>query len=145
MKRHLFYTFLWIFIATSALALLGVTGVIHIVDGYLGLLVTAFLTQLAAAVIAVFRAAKFFENEFQESKVVTKAIAPHSSLDALHLRWRGFVWRSLTLSRPRHNRRGRVRIDAFEQLPRETAVAPPHALTPTKTGGGVRVRLSLCH
>jgi hypothetical protein len=64
MKRHLFYTILAIFIVTSVVTLLGVTGVIHIADGYLTALLSAFLIQSAAAVLAVFKRADFFsENE----------------------------------------------------------------------------------
>jgi hypothetical protein len=67
MKRHLFYTFLGIFIATSVVTLLGVTGIIHIVDGYLWPLVAAFLIELAGAVVAVFSRAEFFHNPLETS------------------------------------------------------------------------------
>ena len=62
MKRHLFYTLLVIFAITSLITLLGVTGIIHIVDGYLWPLVGAFLIELAGAILAVFRRAEFFDD-----------------------------------------------------------------------------------
>ena len=63
MKTHLFYTFLAIFAATAIVTLLGVTNVIVIREGYLTALVSAFLIELAGAVIAIFRSAKFFAPE----------------------------------------------------------------------------------
>ena len=63
MKTHLFYTFLAIFAATSAVTLLGVTNVIAIHEGYLTALVSAFLIELAGAVIAIFKSANFFAHE----------------------------------------------------------------------------------
>jgi hypothetical protein len=62
MKKHLFYTFLVIFGATAVVALLGVTGVIGIQEGYLTPLVAAFLIELGGAVIAIFKGANFFEE-----------------------------------------------------------------------------------
>ena len=63
MKTHLFYTFLVIFAATSVVTLLGVTSVITIREGYLTALVSAFLIELAGAVIAIFKSADFFASE----------------------------------------------------------------------------------
>lgn len=63
MKTHLFYTFLVIFAATAVITLLGVTNVITIREGYLTGLVTAFLIELAGAVIAIFKSANFFAAE----------------------------------------------------------------------------------
>ena len=63
MKTHLFYTFLVIFAATSVVTLLGVTSVIVIREGYLTALVSAFLIELAGAVIAIFKSADFFGSE----------------------------------------------------------------------------------
>jgi hypothetical protein len=62
-KAHLFYTFLVIFAATSVVTLLGVTSVLTIRDGYLTALVSAFLIELAGAVIAIFKGADFFASE----------------------------------------------------------------------------------
>jgi hypothetical protein len=63
MKRHLFYTFLWIFGITSIITLLGVIGVIKISDGYLSALVSAFLIESAGAVVAIFKRADFFSDD----------------------------------------------------------------------------------
>jgi len=63
MKRHLFYTFLGIFLATSIVTLLGVIGAINIASGYLTSLVAAFLIELAGAVIAIFQRADFFSTD----------------------------------------------------------------------------------
>ena len=63
MKAHLFYTFLVIFAATSVVTLLGVTSIITIRDGYLTALVSAFLIELAGAVIAIFKSADFFSSD----------------------------------------------------------------------------------
>src|SRR5436189_27513 len=66
MKRHLFYTFLVIFVATTIVTLLGLIGLIHIPGGYLTGLVSAFLVELAGAVVAIFRRADFFTDEDQK-------------------------------------------------------------------------------
>ena len=71
MKAHLFYTFLVIFAATALVTLLGVTNVIVIKDGYLTALVSAFLIELAGAVIAIFKSADFFDRN--ENKISTEA------------------------------------------------------------------------
>lgn len=63
MKTHLFYLFLAIYVITVALTLLGITGVLPIKDGYLMPLVTAFLIELAGAVVTIFRSADFFSSE----------------------------------------------------------------------------------
>jgi hypothetical protein len=69
LKTHLFYTFLAIFAATSVVTLLGVTNVIPIHGGYLTALVTAFLLELAGAVIAIFKSANFFASEKGETTI----------------------------------------------------------------------------
>lgn len=66
MKKHLFYTFLVIFIATAIVTLLGITGIIDIKEGYLTPLVAAFLIELGGAVIAIFKGTNFFEKEQDE-------------------------------------------------------------------------------
>jgi hypothetical protein len=63
LKIHLFYLFLAIFAATSIVTLLGVTNVIEIREGYLTALVSAFLIEVAGAVIAIFKSANFFGGE----------------------------------------------------------------------------------
>jgi len=69
MKRHLFYTFLGIFIATSAVTLLGVLGVVTIAKEHLDKLVLAFLVQLAFAIISLFRKADFFPPDLVVKEV----------------------------------------------------------------------------
>lgn len=68
MKKHLFYTFLAIFSATALVTLLGVTNVFNISDNYLKYLVTAFLVELAGALVAVFWKTEFFKDEDDEKK-----------------------------------------------------------------------------
>jgi hypothetical protein len=63
MKTHLFYSFLAIYLITAALALIGITGILSIRDGYLAPLMSAFLIESAGAVVAVFRRADFFSPE----------------------------------------------------------------------------------
>lgn len=76
MKKHLFYTFLGVFVVTAIVTLFGVTGVITIKEEYLKPLVYAFLIESAGAVIALFRAAKFFDKETSTSITVTPVRAP---------------------------------------------------------------------
>jgi hypothetical protein len=59
LKVHLFYTFLSVFIITTIVTLLGVTGVIAIKDSHLKLLAAAFFIELVGAVIAILRVASF--------------------------------------------------------------------------------------
>lgn len=66
MKKHLFYTFLTIFVATSLVTLLGITDLVTIKEGYLNALVAAFLVELGGAVIAIFKSTNFFKKEDEE-------------------------------------------------------------------------------
>ena len=59
-EAMLFYTFITIFIATAAVTLLGVVGVISIPEPQLSVLVGALLVELAAAVVALYRRTDFF-------------------------------------------------------------------------------------
>jgi len=59
MKRHLFYTFLVIFIVTTIITLLGVIGLIKIPHDLLWALVSAFLIELSGAVIFIYRRMDF--------------------------------------------------------------------------------------
>jgi hypothetical protein len=68
MKKHLFYTFLLIFAVTAAITVLGLVHAIDIADGYLKVLVAAFLIESAAALVAVFRGAEFFKDEDRADK-----------------------------------------------------------------------------
>lgn len=56
----LFFTFLAIFAATAIVTLLGVIGVFYIRDDHLNWLLSAFLLELAGAVVQIFRDAPFF-------------------------------------------------------------------------------------
>lgn len=55
MKKALFYAFLAIFVATAAVTLLGITGVVAIDEFYLRGLFAALLLELVAVVIGLFR------------------------------------------------------------------------------------------
>jgi len=63
MKKHLFYTALAIFIATSAVTLAAIFRLVPIEEKYLDKLIWAFLIQLAAAIISLFRRTNFFSEE----------------------------------------------------------------------------------
>ena len=58
----LFYTFIAIFVATALVTLLGVGGAIDIPNSQLTILLTAFLVELAGAVIALFARTDFFAD-----------------------------------------------------------------------------------
>jgi hypothetical protein len=62
MKKHLFYTFLLIFVATATITLLGILRIVHIDDFYLRGLFSAFLVELGGAVIGLFKKVDFFTN-----------------------------------------------------------------------------------
>ena len=62
----LFYSFIAIFIATAVITLLGVVGVIEIPTTQLNMLLGAFLLELAAAVVALFRRTDFFPRPGEE-------------------------------------------------------------------------------
>lgn len=63
MKRHLFYTFLSIFIATASVTLLGITKAVSIDDKYLTPLFGALLIELVGTVIGMYRGVNFFDDE----------------------------------------------------------------------------------
>jgi len=67
MKKALYYSFLGIFIATALITLLGILNVIHIDGFYLKALMGAFLVEMAAALIAVFRKTDFFSEKNNSS------------------------------------------------------------------------------
>jgi len=78
MKKHLFYTFLVIFVATAIVTLLGVTGVVRVPSGYLTALITAFLVESAGAVVAIFRGADFFsEDEHKYASTIGRVQEEH--------------------------------------------------------------------
>ncbi|MGD0020226.1 MAG: hypothetical protein ABSD62_13315 [Candidatus Limnocylindrales bacterium] len=63
MRKALFYTFLAIFVATAAVTLLGITGVVAIGDFYLKGLFSALLLELVGAVIGLYKATPFFQPQ----------------------------------------------------------------------------------
>ncbi|ELV8627365.1 hypothetical protein QNF03_004098, partial [Vibrio cidicii] len=62
MKKHLFYTFLYLFIATAVITLAGITRLIPIDDFYLKGLFYSLILELSGAVIFVYRKADFFDD-----------------------------------------------------------------------------------
>jgi len=62
MKKAFFYSFLAIFVLTSGVTLLGVTNVVAIKEGYLNALFGSLILELITAMIALFRATRFFED-----------------------------------------------------------------------------------
>jgi len=69
MKKHLFYSVLFIFVVTSVVTLAGIAGFLTIPDKNMEKLEWAFLGQLAAAVITLFRKTDFFGEE-QDRRIV---------------------------------------------------------------------------
>ena len=75
MKEHLFYTFLGFFALTGIVTLLGIVGVLTIPDFYLKALFSASVLQLIGAVVAIFKGARFFqENGSPRSYIVRLVI-----------------------------------------------------------------------
>jgi hypothetical protein len=63
MKQEvLFYSFIAIFILTAIVTLLGVVGVVTIGGTQLNMLLSAFLIELAGAVVALYRRTNFFDQ-----------------------------------------------------------------------------------
>jgi hypothetical protein len=60
MKKHLFYTFLGVFIATAVLTLMGIAGAITIPKEYLTPLFAALILALTGSVVGLFKATDFF-------------------------------------------------------------------------------------
>jgi hypothetical protein len=76
----LFYTILGIFAATAVVTLLALIGFLHIDAANLKLLVTAFLIELAAAVLAIFKMAPFFKSS---SSTVASLAKSMEAVDAV--------------------------------------------------------------
>lgn len=72
MKKHLFYTFLVIFIITAAITILGILKIIIIDSFYLKGLFTSLIIELIGAVIAIYKGANFFSDIDNISKVENK-------------------------------------------------------------------------
>ena len=62
MKKHLFYTFLFLFIATAVITLAGITRLIPIDEFYLKGLFGSLILELCGAVIFMYRKADFFDD-----------------------------------------------------------------------------------
>ncbi len=62
MKKHLFYTFLFIYLITALVTLSSLIGIIKIDDKYLSQLVPALLVETAVAIIGLFKKTNFFED-----------------------------------------------------------------------------------
>ncbi|EIV8480247.1 hypothetical protein M2G96_12305 [Vibrio vulnificus] len=62
MKKHLFYTFLILFIATAVITLAGITRLIPIDEFYLKGLFGSLILELCGAVIFMYRKADFFDD-----------------------------------------------------------------------------------
>ncbi|TOQ70803.1 hypothetical protein [Vibrio parahaemolyticus] len=67
MKQHLFYTFLFLFVATAIITLGGITRVIIIDEFYLKGLFGGLILELCGAVIFIYRKANFFDNQKENS------------------------------------------------------------------------------
>jgi septal ring factor EnvC (AmiA/AmiB activator) len=81
MKKHLFYTFLAIFVVTTIVTLAGIVGAAHISGGYLTALVSAFLIESAGAVVAIFRQADFFiDDEKKHADTIARMQNEYDSL-----------------------------------------------------------------
>lgn len=76
MKQHLFYTFLAIFVATAAIALLGITGALAIPDFYLKSLTAALLIELVGAVIVMYKKVDFFAPDDPPHRQTTEHQEP---------------------------------------------------------------------
>jgi hypothetical protein len=89
MKRHLFYSFLFIFVATTIVTLFGVIGVIPIPEKYLDKLIWAFLGELAAAVISLFRKTDFFSSDLVVTKLEARDVNVVIETGEIPLSFRG--------------------------------------------------------
>ena len=72
MKKHLFYTFLLIFIMTACVTLLGVINVLKIKESYLDVLFGTLVIEIVASVIALFKSTNFFEDPQIESNYLSE-------------------------------------------------------------------------
>jgi hypothetical protein len=70
----LFYTFLGVFVLTAIVTLLGVLGIVSIQPTHLSLLLSAFLIELAAAVVGLFKRTDFSVKESSISATLSFAV-----------------------------------------------------------------------
>ncbi|MFQ5963628.1 MAG: hypothetical protein ACE5KZ_05020 [Candidatus Scalinduaceae bacterium] len=73
MKKTLFFTFLFIFVATAVITLLGITSVIKIQDKYLTPLFATLIIETIGAVIALYRATRFFDDDIKSKTAVSSS------------------------------------------------------------------------
>jgi hypothetical protein len=86
-KTILFVVFMLIFVATAAITLLGILGIISIEKNYLDALFAALLIELVGAVIALYRSANFFKAEPEEKNDLRPTV-PEPSREFFVGRWR---------------------------------------------------------
>lgn len=75
MKKHLFYSLLFVFLATAIVTLLGVTGMILVKEPYLGWLVTAFLIEGAGVTYTIVKGTNFFSEDVAPKPALSAATA----------------------------------------------------------------------
>lgn len=69
MKKTLFFTFIFVFVATAVITLLGIIKVIDVDSAYLGKLFYLLIAESVAPVIALFKKTNFFDKEQGNSKM----------------------------------------------------------------------------
>ena len=74
MKKHLFYTFLFLFIATAIITLGGITKLIQIDEFYLKGLFASLILELCGAVILMYRKVDFFDADTPEERIPKPAL-----------------------------------------------------------------------
>jgi len=94
MKRHLFYTFLSIFVVTTIITLLGVIGVLRISQGHLTMLLSAFLVELAGALVALFRRTEFFAEDEHTREIMALKKSYETYMGELEQKYRDLVEQS---------------------------------------------------
>jgi hypothetical protein len=92
-RALLFYSVIGIFLATAALTLLGIAGVVAIPERFLQVLFTALVVELVAAVISLFKATDWFGDE-RGSKAaeggwwqLARAEADENMVAFFHIAW----------------------------------------------------------
>jgi hypothetical protein len=125
----LFYSFIIIFIVTAAVTLLGVTGRISIPPTQLTMLLGAFLVEVAAAVIALYKRTDFFRpqpgklagslgsaiEEFDKISDEIKATLRNEALDPTH--FHGFMIRRSPAGVAAYQRMKVISSQELEELP----------------------------
>ena len=68
MKKHLFYSLLFVFLATAIVTILGVIGAIQVKEPYLGWLVVTFLVEGAGVTYTLVKGTDFYSDETPKSE-----------------------------------------------------------------------------